>query len=267
MGEGDRFCILHRPQQGTAERGALLFVHPFAEEMNKSRRMAALQSRACAQAGWIVLQIDLYGCGDSAGDFSDATWEGWIDDVERAAGWLRESTRHEPILWGLRLGCPLALEAADRMERRTDLLFWQPVISGKQALQQFLRLKVVNRLLGDRSEGATGMQELRQQLAEGRKIEVAGYTLSPQLALGMEAAELRVLPIACRAGWLELSNATPGANSLSPAAQNRVQAWRAAGHTVDARTVQGPAFWQTLEVEECPSLVAETLSVLKGWQQ
>ncbi len=70
-------------------RGAVVYVHPFAEEMNKSRRMAALQSRALAAAGFAVLQIDLLGCGDSSGDFGDASWDEWIDDVLLAVRWLR----------------------------------------------------------------------------------------------------------------------------------------------------------------------------------
>ena len=49
---GGRFCILHQPGSGSsATLGAILFVHPFAEEMNKSRRMAALQARALLDAG------------------------------------------------------------------------------------------------------------------------------------------------------------------------------------------------------------------------
>ena len=40
--------------------------------------MASLQAKAMAGAGYFVLQIDLYGCGDSAGDFGDALWERWI---------------------------------------------------------------------------------------------------------------------------------------------------------------------------------------------
>ncbi len=39
----------------------VVHVHAFAEEMNKSRRMAAMQSRALAAAGFAVLQIDLLG--------------------------------------------------------------------------------------------------------------------------------------------------------------------------------------------------------------
>src|ERR1700750_2791898 len=89
---GQRLCVLHGPQ-GDAVLGAMVYVHPFAEEMNKSRRMAALQARAFARAGHAVLQIDLLGCGDSSGDSGDATWEAWVDDVVRACAWIVDRTR------------------------------------------------------------------------------------------------------------------------------------------------------------------------------
>ena len=44
--DGQRLCIHHSPA-GPA-RGAVLYLHPWAEEMNKARRVAALQSRALA---------------------------------------------------------------------------------------------------------------------------------------------------------------------------------------------------------------------------
>ena len=80
-GEGQRFCIVHRPS-GVCH-GALLYVHPFGEEMNKSRRMVALQCRALAENGFLVLQMDLRGCGDSSDEFVDASWQDWIEDVLR----------------------------------------------------------------------------------------------------------------------------------------------------------------------------------------
>ena len=58
---------LHHPARGGAVRARVLYLHPLAEEMNRSRRMAALQARALAAAGCEVLQPDLLGCGDSAG--------------------------------------------------------------------------------------------------------------------------------------------------------------------------------------------------------
>ena len=90
MGRGQRLAVLHTPSRHRDWRRAMVYVHPFAEEMNKSRRMAALQARALADAGWAVLQIDLAGCGDSSGDFGDADWATWVADVRTAATWLRQ---------------------------------------------------------------------------------------------------------------------------------------------------------------------------------
>src|SRR5882672_8203208 len=89
-GTGQRLYVYHSPEPARpthSPRGAVLYVHPFAEEMNKSRRMAALQSRALSAAGFAVLQLDLFGCGDSSGEFGDATWDDWVADIVEAAGW------------------------------------------------------------------------------------------------------------------------------------------------------------------------------------
>lgn len=258
---GQRFAI-HHPSQGTP-RGAVLYLHPFAEEMNKSRRMAALGARALAAAGYGVLQLDLLGCGDSSGDFGDATWAHWLDDAELGVRWLRE--RHEgPLwLWGLRAGALLAAETAARTDGERHLLLWQPPANGKALLQQFLRLRMAGQLLDDGSaeqtRGAT--EALRKELAAGRAVEIAGYSLAPGLAQGLEAATLQAPPAGCRVVWLELSARTPPA--LLPAATTLVERWRTAGHEVDTRALPGPAFWQTTEVEEAPDLVQATVEALK----
>jgi uncharacterized protein len=259
--EKARFCVLHTPDR--TARGAFVYVHPFAEEMNKSRRMAALQARALAAAGWFVLQIDLLGCGDSEGEFGDATWARWVDDVVDAAAWLRSRCGFAPMLWGLRLGCLLAGEAASRMGSSPGLLFWQPLHSGRQFLQQFLRLKLANQLfLGDDRERLR-TEDLRAQLARGETVEIGGYTLAPGLALGMEAAELAAPATPTRVAWLEVL-ATP---ELPPAAKHRVQAWRAAGTEVDVRAIEGPAFWQTQELAECPELIGATVAAVESWRK
>ena len=95
---GRRFCVYHPSSRKGAVPG-IVYAHPFCEEMNKARRMAALQSRRLAAAGYAVLQIDLFGCGDSSGDFADATWETWKQDLRIALGWLK-SQAHGPLgLW------------------------------------------------------------------------------------------------------------------------------------------------------------------------
>ena len=259
VADGQRFCLVNRPALGVQEIGAVLYIHPFAEEMNKSRRMAALQSRALAAAGYIVLQIDLHGCGDSSGDFGDATWAGWLDDIEQAARWLRQQSRGDFWLWGLRVGGLLASEAAQRLDYPCKLLLWQPVISGKQFLQQFLRIKIAGDLAGGDNKGK--MERLRQQLQQGEAVEVAGYMLSPELAEGLTRAELNPPPSLARVEWLDIS-ARPDA-SITPVTDARIKAWQSVSHVVRATSVCGLAFWQTAEIEECPALVEASLLAMR----
>ncbi|GHU29377.1 hypothetical protein AGMMS50256_14130 [Betaproteobacteria bacterium] len=236
----------------------MVYVHPFAEEMNKTRRMAALQARALASAGYMVLQVDLYGCGDSSGDFGDASWSDWVDDVLAACDWLRRRTGAALWLWGLRAGCLIAAEAARRSDEVGGLLFWQPVLSGKQHLQQFLRLKSAGEMLS--GDGAGSLNRLKADLERGNPVEIAGYTLAPGLARGLESAELSLPERSLRVEWLEISSIQNG--GLSPAATSRLEKWRAQGHAVRGRAVPGPSFWQTVEIAESPELLAETLSAL-----
>jgi exosortase A-associated hydrolase 2 len=259
---GGRFCLHHPAAGPRGGIGSAVYIHPFAEEMNKSRRMAALQARALSDAGISVLQIDLMGCGDSAGDFGDATWEGWVGDVVAALRWMRSRSGFAPLLWGLRSGCLLATAAA-RIEPVPDLVFWQPVISGRQHLQQFLRLRVAGQLVGRSGAERTGTAELRASLEEGATLEIAGYALPPALALGLEAADLAPPAASARVAWFEVSSSDPP--ELSPAGRQRVAAWEAAGHRVTSVAVAGLAFWQTQEISECPALIDTTAATVRGW--
>jgi len=244
----------------------MLYVHPFAEEMNKSRRMAALQSRALAAAGWTVLQLDLYGCGDSEGEFGDASWNQWLDDVGAAVAWLRGETGLTPTLWGMRTGCLLAAQAIrGTVPPASEILLWQPVISGKRHLQQFLRTRVTGQLTHVEGAARTGTQQLREQLGRGQHVEVGGYATSASLALGMEEAELALPSTSMRVAWLEVAaNARLGLSSVS---SQRVEAWRAAGHSVDVRVVDGLPFWQTQEVAECHPLIDATVQAVDAWRR
>ena len=246
-----------------------MHVHPWAEEMNKSRRMAALQSRALAAAGFAVLQIDLHGCGDSSGGFADASWDGWIADVHAAAAWL--ATRHPdaPLtLWGHRAGCLLATAAAAASNTPCRFLFWQPPASGKLLLQQFLRLRAAAEMHGGDSKAV--MEKIKRDLAEGRAVDIAGYALPAALAQGLEGATLAppaAVPAPSSATavvWLEVGSGQDPTllPALLPASLPRIEAWRAAGHAVHAQAVRGPAFWQTQEIEDAPLLIDATVAAL-----
>ena len=259
---GTPLFALHHRAPGTP-RGAVLYLHPFAEEMNKVRRMAALQARALASAGYAVLQLDLRGCGDSGGEFHEASWAGWLDDAELGARWLRQRHPDAPLwLWGARAGCLLAAELVGRIDSTApNLLCWAPVTSGGPHLQQFLRIKLAGALLdGGGAAAAGGLADMKRTLDAGGAVDVAGYRLPAALASGLGQARLAVPARACRIAWLDVSS-RPDA-TLAPAAQRWLESCREAGHDVAGETVAGPAFWQTLEIEEAPALIEATTALL-----
>jgi len=243
-------------------------VHAFAEEMNKSRRMVALQARALAAHNHAVMQWDLLGCGDSAGDFSDATWDAWLEDVMAACQLAQARFTSQwpnaaaPALWvwGQRAGALLAAQAVAALGAPWNLLLWQPATNGKAVLQQFLRLDSIGSLMGKASNKNTAKAEL----AAGRCAEVAGYVLAPALARGLGAALLQapVMPSqSARLEWIEIGPRS--GEGASPAAQPLLQSWAEAGWVVTHSSVMGPSFWQTTEIEEAPELLQATLAALR----
>ena len=254
---GQRLCV-HFPPRGRP-RGRIVFVHALGDEMNKSRRMVSLQARSLSEAGYAVLSIDLLGCGDSSGDFGDATWSAWIDDVTLACGWLRRAADAPLWLWGMRAGALLAVDAASQLDEDCRFLFWQPAVSGRVLLQQFLRFKAA----GDMAEGraAAVMADLRQRLDAGEAVDIAGYTLCPQLAQGLERALLTPPLRARHVEWIEVSARSDG--QLTPAAVRSIDAWRQAGCSVRGHVVNAPPFWQTIDIEDAPALLDVTLAAME----
>ena len=266
----------------------MVYVPPFGEELNRTRRMAALQSRALARAGFDVLQLDLAGCGDSAGQFADATWDGWVADVMAARAWLLQrhagqngGARHTvtpPVwLWSMRAGCLLAAEVVRRMAPApVNLLFWQPVISGAVYLTQFLRLRVATDLV--RGAGKTGTGRAagddgpgrpvgltpQQLLAQGETIEVGGYALSPTLANALGTAHLNDLPAGSRLLAFEFATTVQAQQraAVSPALGQQVARWQQHGIDAVCQSVQSLPFWQTPEVEVAPAVFERVVDAL-----
>lgn len=267
--DGERFCLYHAAA-GTEPRSAFVYVHPFAEEMNKCRRMAALQARAFARAGYAVLQIDLHGCGDSSGEFGDARWDTWLDDLQRAHDWLAQRQAAPVGWWGMRLGALLALDAAARQAASSGpVVLWQPVINGELFMTQFLRMRVASSMMAAAPDGsgeaaapaapgeASSTQAMRAAMAGGESLEVGGYLIAPALAGAIDGLKLAKLGVpGMPVHWFEVV-AEEGRN-LPPAAAAAETALRAAGVALQVHRVVGPAFWTTQEIVDCPALITAT---------
>lgn len=256
-GRGGRLHVTTFPVDRSLARGVIIAVAPFAEEMNKVRRMMALQARRFQAEGYAVVLQDPLGCGDSDGDFADAAWATWVADlqecVEREAQWFGVA----PMLWGVRLGAVIACEVARRVPDCERLIFWQPVISGDQALNQFLRLRIASELA---SAGRERVADLRQRLAAGEALEVGGYEIRPELALPLAQTTLAPPQRPGLVDWFEIAAATRIA--LSPSGARAVESWRQAGWQVSAHCVAGDPFWATQEIAVVPELIERTVEPL-----
>lgn len=264
---GTRFSLYHAPNPQVAPRGAILYVHPFAEELNRTRRMAALQSRAFAALGYAVLQIDLFGCGDSCGEFNAGRWQIWHDDLALAAGWLAERDSGPLTLWGMRLGGLLALDAAARLRPRCVLL-WQPFMSGRACMNEFLRMSAQ---LRDPAPGAPrSTAALRAQLAVHGAIEVAGYEVAVPLVKAVDACDAASLALPpCTVHWFAQGGAHANAPWKTAASAARLAArWAPGGvnlhfHALDAAFDNAPGWTGPGEIDS-PSLRAATCDLFSG---
>lgn len=244
---GRLFMAHHRPRDVSKIRGHVLVVPPFNEEMNRCRSMMTLQAQALAAFGFGTLIIDLHGTGDSDGEYRDARWEIWLSDIVTAQQWLMAQPGGLKAILGIRLGAILASTAhAELGKPDVALVLWQPVLDGKVHLTQFFRVRMAARL--DRPDlPKETTASMRQQLASGLTLEVAGYEIHPALAEAIEGASLAGHPLLAGSSALWLENASPEKLEIPLASRNALQTWNAAGAAVDVIAYPGPAFWQVHE--------------------
>ncbi|MBC7405837.1 MAG: hydrolase 2, exosortase A system-associated [Cytophaga sp.] len=259
---GKRFCLLHAIGEDKICRGAILFVPSFGEEMNKSRRMIAIQARALAQHGYAVLLIDLYGCGDSEGEFQNAHWQQWKDDLGLACSWLRQHYDAPISLLGLRLGALLALDfMQDKCHPIHQIILWQPVLSGQQFLTQFFRLQLAHHMLAGNIEKSSGTQGIRQLLNKGETVEIAGYEVSSKLTTPIDALMMTdFLPENIPIHWIEIQHELT--DELPPARQKMIDFWKARQVNLRLTQLRGAEFWATQEISTSNELVALTLTIV-----
>lgn len=251
---GRLLCVSYERAAAVPPKAAVLFFPPFAEELNKTRRMVALQARKLALLGHSVLVPDLYGTGDSEADFVAARWEIWVDDLVRLRQWLAEREGPEIALWSLRTGALLAADVSAAGEWAPECwLLWQPVVNGQQFLTQFLRLKVAAELTG--RGPAVDSRALRAELKSGAAIEIAGYELTGALAESLDSRVLSAATLAraARVGLFELTSSLQPA--LSPVAQRLVAECRGHGASIHAEAIQGQPFWSTPETTVVAALL------------
>lgn len=240
----------------------VIIIPPFAGEMNRARRMMSLQARHLSDMGIGTLIIDLYGTGDSEGDFSDARWKIWKSDIDKAVNWVRQNTCHTISILGIRLGALLAVDYAAHCEQNyfKSILMWQPTISGEMYLKELLLVRVVNSMRQRASKKVT-IAELRRALSHGDSVEVAGYELTPDLVNEINRLDMSRLikNSTIKLHWIEISQAEEP--SLLPASKRLIETLTGDDISLKYYVVAGRPFWSGRGISVVPELLDVTTTI------
>lgn len=247
--------------RGTRPVNYLLIVPPFAEEMNKCRRMTTLLAHRLAATDLGILLVDLSGTGESWGDFQDARYELWLDDLAAAQDWIVTQNARLTHVLGIRFGALPALQFARDCETCEQILLWQPAVSGKVVMSQFLRLRIAANMMTKDARGDS-VASLTAAFSGGESVEIAGYKVSPELFESID--ELRLTELAPRDGqrvaWLQV--AAMNDDTMTPASQRVIDKLADQGITIDSRCIQGDAFWKATEITTCEALIDATVAMV-----
>lgn len=246
------------PPVGQAVSKAILHVPAFAEEMNKSRRMVALQARTLAEQGYAVMVLDLFGTGDSEGDFAEATWSVWLQNIADAIAWLKRQGAQTISLWGLRVGALLAMDFVILHPSEIDkIIAWQPVLNGDLFVTQFLRLRVAAAMMNS-AMPQEKISDLKKRLQDGQSLEVAGYSLNPDMIRPMMALKADPLALQSLKAVSIFELVADEQSQLSLANQQFLNTLQTVGKNAFLIKVIGDSFWASQEIATVPGLIEAT---------
>ena len=261
---GELIGFYHPPIGAPAALGDVLLVPAFAEELNRCRSMVTQQAQAFAGIGIGTLVLDLYGTGDSPGEFDAADWASWSDDLQCGLKWLRTYGNGCQTLWGVRLGALMAAQLAVREGSGIGkLLMWTPVINGKTYWTQFLRIRIASEM--GLPDGIKSTETLRKQSAVGQVVEASGYLVGPTLAQQLDSLEMPAADklVGKTIAWFEVGANTEA--TMPRANAKLVGDWQSKDVPVTVTQVVGPPFWQVHEREVAPLLVEAGTSTVAAW--
>ncbi len=259
---GRRLFCVQRHALATPITMRVLVVPPFAEELNKCRRLLALCAHSLAAAGAEVWCPDWSGSGDSAGEFADANWSDWVDELcAFDAALAQAAPGTAPVYLALRSGALLLSAAGARLRdfRLARVLLWQPVLDGGRYVQQFLRLRVMTSRLSGHDET---LQALLARLAQGELLEVGGYGLRAQLTAGLAAAQASPASLGAARALTIFEFKNTGAASPSLPVVEFVAACQTLGCVAAVHMVECEQFWATQEICAPAAAIDASLAAL-----
>ena len=260
---GPLMGMYHPPSLPNPHLGDMLVVQAFAEELNRCRSMVTLQAKALNALGMGVLVLDPHGSGDSAGEFEEATWDGWQKDLQLGVAWLRSQGQGCRMLLGVRLGGLMAAELAVADPGIDRLMLWMPVTNGKTYWTQFLRIRIAAEM--GIAGGVKSTEALREQSAAGEAVESSGYIVGSPLARRLDQLQMPDAEGLAKTSVIWCETAVVADSPLPRVSAKVIKDWQAGGIDVRVAQATGPTFWLAHDREVAPQLIEAGTAAVRDW--
>ena len=178
IGSGSTVAVVSRPL-GERRSTGWVVCPPFAMEQVHLGHLEVRGARALAREGFVVLRFHGQGYGDSEGDPIEVGLAQSIREVSDALDLLAEREGLERFgLLGARYGGMVAALLAEA--RRLPLLaLWEPVVSGRQFMRDFIRSQLFMDLAeGARDAAGSDPDRVRGMLEREGVADVKGFPLT-----------------------------------------------------------------------------------------
>ena len=130
------FGTYHPPGTAYSTQGCI-FCNALGQEAIRLFRCYRDSAAALSQSGIHCLRFDYRGSGDSFGDESDYSIEGWLEDIELAIVELKDIAGVEQVvLVGARLGASLAILSSARSADARRVVALDPVLDGQAYIRR-----------------------------------------------------------------------------------------------------------------------------------
>ena len=262
--KGKLFVVEYLPLPNKDRQHTVIFIPPFAEEMNRTRHMVSHQAQLLAELGYTVIVGDLYGTGDSEGGFSDASWDVWQKDLEAFVALGSQNEHQRLSCCALRAGSLFAAELTNNhIVQFEHIVLWHPVTNGNNYLRQLLRLRIASQITTQNTPKES-TKDLLASFTEGHSVEIAGYEIPADIAISLSKTSLKSFQLksSSHVHWFDL--VSEQGLPVPPASVKVVEQWQDQDVKVSAEAVQGDHFWNTPETTYAKNLLFATTSVFTG---
>lgn len=256
------FSMWYLPDPGAGiGRNGYVMLHPFAEEKKSAHRTLVNLARQLCGKGHAVVLFDLYGCGDSGGDFGSARLERWLEDIDAAVQGLRERAGVERTGFiGLRLGVFLGLLYRHLREKegkgRGPSVWIAPLLEPAVYLRRSLRRNLIRELITDgaaRSDRRPPEEELKGRAC----ADLGGYRLTPALYADLTGTDRKEI----------LLNEAKG-DTFVPVHRSGAPPKKAPGQTegypdIRMRPVRMEPFWDRVDGSDDTELLRTVLNIVE----